>query len=314
MHSEDSRPRIIFLMGATASGKTRLACELADEHPFDLVSVDSALVYRGMDIGTAKPDAATLARYPHRLVDIRDPEQAYSAAEFRADAIAELQGIAKSGRIALLVGGTGLYFRALERGLSELPEADSETRTRLAIEVERFGKAYMHERLARLDPQSAARLNVNDSQRVQRALEVFELRGKPMSDLQGGKRDRLPFRILKLALVPRDRSALHARIAERFDLMLEQGFVDELRSLRRRPGWSPDLPSMRAVGYRQGWAYLDGSATLDAFRLASIHATRQLAKRQMTWLRSEVDARMFDSGAENVSCEVGNAVRAFLDR
>jgi len=300
-------------MGATASGKTRLACELARRHAIDLVSVDSALVYRGMDIGTAKPDAATLARFPHRLVDIREPEQAYSAADFRADAGIELGRIAQGGRTALLVGGTGLYFRALERGLSELPQGDTEIRMRLAGEAERHGKAHMHERLARLDPQAAARLNANDSQRVQRALEVYELSGAPISVLQGGRRDRLPYRILKLALMPRDRSSLHERIAERFDLMLEQGFVDELRRLRNRTGWSADLPAMRAVGYRQGWGYLDGSVGLEDFRLASIHATRQLAKRQMTWLRSEVDARIFDSEGENVAEKVGNAVRIFLD-
>lgn len=313
MNREDRRPRIIFLMGPTASGKTRLACGLTAEHPLDLVSVDSALVYRGMDIGTAKPNAQELAAHPHRLVDIRDPDQPYSAAEFRDDALAAIGEIVAAGRIPLLVGGTGLYFRALERGLSPLPPADAALRRLLAEEAGRLGKAYMHERLARLDPATAARLDRNDSQRVQRALEVIALSGKPLSDQHGGIRSRLPYRVLKLALLPRDRAPLHARIATRFDTMIEAGLIEELRRLRGLAEVSADLPSMRAVGYRQAWAYLDGRIGFDRFRLDAIHATRQLAKRQITWLRSELDARLFDPDLAEVPSRLDRAVRDFLE-
>jgi tRNA dimethylallyltransferase len=314
MNQEDARPRIIFLMGPTASGKTALACELASRHPIDLISVDSALVYRGMDIGTAKPDSGMLKRFPHRLVDIRDPEQAYSAADFRSDALVEIDRITAQGRIPLLVGGTGLYFRALERGLSPLPQADAGVRAELGRELELNGKALLHARLARLDPDTAARLNMNDSQRVQRALEVIELTGKPLSELQGAARLRLPYHVLKLALLPTDRAPLHARIAHRLDLMLEAGLRAELEVLRRRPKWSAELPAMRAVGYRQGWAWLDGNCDIDEFRLNAIHATRQLAKRQITWLRSEFDAWLFDPESASVAERVNSAVDGFLNR
>jgi tRNA dimethylallyltransferase len=313
MNQEDVRPRIIFLMGPTASGKTALACELASRHPIDLISVDSALVYRGMDIGTAKPDRAMLNRFPHKLVDIRDPEQAYSAADFRNDALAEIGRITGQGRIPLLVGGTGLYFRALERGLSPLPQADAGLRAELGREMELNGKVLLHARLARLDPATAARLNVNDSQRVQRALEVFELTGRPMSELQGAARSRLPYHMLKLALLPADRAPLHARIANRLDAMIDAGFRSELEVLRRRPGWLAELPAMRAVGYRQGWAWLDGTCGIEEFRLNAIHATRQLAKRQITWLRSELDAWLFDPESASVAERVNSAVNGFLD-
>jgi tRNA dimethylallyltransferase len=313
MNREDSRPRIIFLMGPTASGKTRLACGLTDEHPLDLVSVDSALVYRGMDIGTAKPDAQELAEHPHRLVDIRDPDQVYSAADFRDDALAAIGEIVAAGRIPLLVGGSGLYFRALERGLSPLPQADAALRNLLAEEAARLGKAHMHDRLNRLDPAAAARLDRNDSQRVQRALEVIALSGKPLSVQRGEIRPRLPYRVLKLALLPRDRVPLHARIEARFDAMIEAGLIEELRGLRGLADVSADLPSMRAVGYRQGWAYLDGRIGLDRFRLDAIHATRQLAKRQITWLRSELDARQFDPELADVPDRLERAVRDFLE-
>lgn len=308
MSQQDSRAQIIFLMGPTASGKTALACELASRHPIDLISVDSALVYRGMDIGTAKPDASMLERFPHRLVDIRDPEEIYSAADFRADALIEIERIIGRGRIPLLVGGTGLYFRALERGLSALPKADAALRLELAREAGEGGKEHLHARLATLDPVTAARLNVNDTQRVQRALEVIALSGQPMSDLQGKARTRLPFRILKLALLPTDRAPLHARIMKRVDAMLDAGLVAELERLRERPDWSEDLPSMRAVGYRQGWPYLDGTCSLEEFRIKAIHATRQLAKRQVTWLRSELDAWMFDPDDVSVADRVASAV------
>lgn len=312
MQCEDQRPRVIFLMGPTASGKTRLACELATRHPLELVSVDSALVYRGMDIGTAKPDVATLARHPHRLIDIRDPCQAYSAAEFRDDALAELARISASGRTALLVGGTGLYFRALERGLSALPKADTQLRAVLAREAAGQGALAMHQRLARLDPATAARLNPNDRQRILRALEVIELSGRPISEQRGQPRARLPYHVLKLALLPHDRAPLHARIAERLDAMIAGGMLAELERLRGLDGWSPELPSMRAVGYRQGWPWLEGAIGLPAYRLAAVHATRQLAKRQITWLRSEVDALSFDPDSADVAERLDAAVGAFL--
>ena len=313
MNKEDARAPIIFLMGPTASGKTVLACELASHHPIELISVDSALVYRGMDIGTAKPDAQMLERFPHRLVNIRDPQEIYSAADFRADALREIERIIGRGRIPLLVGGTGLYFRALERGLSALPEADAEVRADLAREAVQAGKESLHARLAGLDPVTATRLNVNDIQRVQRALEVIALSGRPLSEMQGAPKTRLPYRVLKLALLPIDRAPLHARIANRVDAMLEAGLVAELGQLRERPSWSADLPSMRAVGYRQGWPYLDGSCSLDDFRIKAIHATRQLAKRQITWLRAELDALTFDPDAASAADKVEFTVDRFLD-
>lgn len=300
-------------MGPTASGKTALACELASRHPIDLISVDSVLVYRGMDVGTAKPDAQMRERFPHRLVDIRAPCEIYSAADFRSDALFEIERIISSGRIPLLVGGTGLYFRALERGLSALPEANMELRAQLAREADEGGKEQLHARLAALDPVTAERLNVNDRQRVQRALEVIALSGQPMSSLQGAPRPRLPWRILKLALLPKERAALHTRIAGRFDAMLDAGLIAELERLRQLSGWSAELPSMRAVGYRQAWPYLEGTLSLADFRMNAIHATRQLAKRQITWLRSELDAWLFDPECESVADQVRSAVDGFLD-
>lgn len=285
----DRRPDAVFLMGPTASGKTALAVALARRFPLAVVSVDSALVYRGMDIGTAKPDAATRAAVPHALVDIRDPEESYSAAEFRRDALAAMDAARVAGRVPLLVGGTGLYFSALQRGLSALPPADPELRARLASEAAADGWGVLHRRLARLDPAAAARIHRNDPQRIQRALEVIELTGRSLSAQQGQLRDRPPWRLLKLALLP-DRAALHRRIAERFRAMVEAGLLEEVRGLQRRPGLAGDSPSMRAVGYRQAWEHLHGATTQAEFVARGIHATRQLAKRQCTWLRGEVDA------------------------
>ena len=309
----DTRPLAIFLMGPTASGKTALACELSERFPLELVSVDSALVYRGMDIGTAQPDAATLARYPHALVDIRDPAQPYSAADFRADALPLMRQISSRGRVPLLVGGTGLYFRALQQGLSDLPEADPATRARLAALAAQIGWPAMHARLAVLDPVAAARIDRNDVQRLQRALEVIELTGRPLSALQrGGSGAPFPWRVLKLALLPADRGVLHERIAQRIDAMLAAGFLDEVRQLRARGDLHPELPAIRAVGYRQAWEHLDGHASLAEFRDRAIFATRQLAKRQITWLRSDHAARLFEPDRPGLTARIIDAMQLFL--
>lgn len=313
MTAIDQRPPAIFLTGPTASGKTELACALAERFPVDLVSVDSALVYRGFDIGTAKPDAATRARHPHRLIDIRDPDQPYSAAHFHADALAALRDITARGRVALLVGGTSLYFRALERGLSPLPDADRAVRARLAREARAEGWPRLHARLAAIDPAAAARIRPGDAQRIQRALEVIELSGRPLSAQQGGLRPRLPWRILKLCLFPQDRHALHARIARRFDAMLAAGFLDEVAGLRERSAADPDLPAWRTVGYRQALAYLDGRFDAAEFRERAVFATRQLAKRQITWLRSELDARRLDPQRPGAAAVAADAVARFLE-
>jgi tRNA dimethylallyltransferase len=308
----DQRPLAIFLMGPTASGKTALACALAKHFPLDLISVDSALVYRGLEIGAAKPDAQTLARFPHRLIDIRDPAQPYSAAEFHDDALREMQAITLNGRIPLLVGGTGLYFRALQSGLSDLPEADPTLRTRLADEAKIHGWPALHARLHELDPQAAARIRSGDTQRIQRALEVIALTGKPLSLQQGGLPRRFPYRVLKLALIPRDRAPLHARIAQRMDAMITQDFLGEVRALRVRGDLHADLPALRAVGYRQAWQHLDGQFGAAEFRDRAIFATRQLGKRQMTWLRSELDARVLDPFAPDHAVLAAAALTDFL--
>jgi tRNA dimethylallyltransferase len=310
----DSRPLAIFLMGPTASGKTALACELSDRFSLELVSVDSALVYRGMDIGTAKPDAETLTRYPHELIDIREPSQPYSAADFREDATAAMQRIGARGKVPLLVGGTGLYFRALQQGLSDLPEADPELRGRLFEEAQRIGWPAMHARLEALDPQAAARIGNNDAQRLQRALEVIELTGRSLSELQQTASISFPWRVLKLALLPENRSTLHERIAQRFDAMLAAGFLDEVRALRARGDLHPDLPSMRAVGYRQALEHLDGATDAAEFRDRGIFATRQLAKRQITWLRSDVEAKLIDPDRPHLLKQASDALELFLDR
>jgi len=307
----DQRPLAIFLMGPTASGKTDLACALAERFSLGLISVDSALVYRGFDIGSAKPDAATLVRFPHRLIDIRDPTQPYSAAEFRGDALQAMREISATGSTPLLVGGTGLYFRALQSGLSELPAADADLRARIAQQARQFGWPALHARLHELDPAAAVSIRPTDAQRIQRALEVIELSGRPMSAQRGGMRGRFAWRVLKLALVPDDRAALHARIAARIDAMLAAGFLDEVRSLRARGDLHDDLPALRAVGYRQAWQHLDGRFDAAEFRDRAVFATRQLAKRQMTWLRSEVDAQLIDPLTHSAET-AQRAVGAFL--
>jgi tRNA dimethylallyltransferase len=309
----DHRPLALFLMGPTASGKTALACTLSERFPLGLISVDSALVYRGLDIGAAKPDAATLARYPHELIDIRDPAQPYSAADFSVDAQAAMRRIGEAGRVPLLVGGTGLYFRALQRGLSSLPEANAEVRAQLAEEASAIGWDGMHRRLAELDAAAAERIKPGDAQRIQRALEVIVLTGKPLSaQQQGGRQQPFPWRVLKLALLPEDRAPLHARIARRFDDMLRHGLLDEVRALRQRGDLQPDLPAIRAVGYRQAWEHLDGSYDAAELRDRGIFATRQLAKRQITWLRSELDARCLDPERADLLSRASGAVELFL--
>jgi len=286
--SVDSLPPAIFLMGPTAAGKTALAMELCDRLPCDIISVDSALIYRGMDIGTAKPTAEELGRYPHRLIDIRGPEQSYSAAEFRQDALAEMAAITAAGRIPLLVGGTMMYFNALQQGLANMPEADPAVRARLEEDARRLGWPAMHSRLAQVDPQAAARLKPNDSQRVQRALEVYELSGRPMSELwREQEQTVLPYQVHSFAVMPPERAELHRRIEQRFHLMLELGLVDEVeRVLWSRGDLDLSHPSVRCVGYRQVWEYLAGHWDYETMVFKGIVATRQLAKRQITWLRS----------------------------
>ena len=314
LQAVDTRPRAIFLMGPTATGKTALACALADHFPVELVSVDSALVYCGLDIGAAKPDAHTLRNYPHALIDIRDPAEPYSAAQFRDDALTAMQAITARGHVPLLVGGTGLYFRALEQGLSEMPSADAEVRERLRAEAERAGWPALHARLAQHDPETAARIRPNDAQRIQRALEVITLTGETPTALHAATRDaqQFPYRVLKLALIPANRDALRERIAARFDAMLAAGFLEEVKRLRARGDLHADLPALRAVGYRQAWEYLGGTGSKDEFRQRAIDATRQLAKRQTTWLRGELDARVFDPESAHCTASVATAVALFL--
>lgn len=289
------KPLAVFLMGPTASGKTGVAVELVQQLPLEIISVDSALVYRGMDIGTAKPDAATLRLAPHRLIDIRDPAEPYSAAEFRADALREMVSITACGKIPLLVGGTMLYFRALEQGLSDLPSADPEVRAQLEAQAREKGWPAMHARLREIDPESAQRIHPNDPQRIQRALEVYELTGCSLTQLcQQGLQSPSSYRFLKIVLAPEDRAILHERIAQRFRDMVEGGFLDEVQRLRQRPDLNPGLPSMRAVGYRQAWAFLDGKLSADEWVERAIIATRQYAKRQLTWFRGEPNIHWVD--------------------
>lgn len=296
-----SFPPAIFLMGPTASGKTDLALALARVLPCELISVDSALVYRGMDIGTAKPDRATLEAFPHHLVDIRDPAEAYSAADFRHDALAAMADITARGRIPLLVGGTMLYYKALLEGLADMPGADAEVRAELEARAERDGLAALHAELQAVDPHSAARIHPNDPQRLVRALEVFRVSGVTMTQLRAQQSEAasqdggLPYTVVQLAIAPAQRQVLHERIAKRFDLMLEQGFVAEVERLHRRGDLHGEMPSIRAVGYRQVWDHLEGRLDAAQMRERGIIATRQLAKRQFTWLRSWENVHWLDS-------------------
>jgi tRNA dimethylallyltransferase len=285
----DRRVDAVLLLGPTACGKSALALRLAREIPLEIVSVDSAQVYRGLDIGTAKPSAAERAEVPHHLIDLRDPSEPYSAADFVRDAVRAIGEINARDRLPLVVGGTMLYAKALRQGLSRLPPADPELRARLEARAKELGWPALHAELARLDPATAARLPPNDSQRIQRALEVIELTGVPLSQLQNAPQ-KPPLRLATIALLPEDRAELHRRIEQRFDAMLAAGFLDEVRALMARADLHPDLPALRSVGYRQAWQHLLGGTTFDEFRATGIAATRQLAKRQMTWLRSMTDA------------------------
>lgn len=306
MTASNSFPPAIFLMGPTAAGKTDLAIELTKVLPCELISVDSALVYRDMDIGTAKPSKALLAQFPHRLIDILDPAQSYSAAEFRHDALAAMAEITARGKIPLLVGGTMLYYKALLEGLADMPAADPQVRAEIEEEAARLGWQALHDQLAGIDPESAARIHPNDPQRLSRALEVYRVSGLSMTahrqrqsaqstDAAASGRPQLPYTVANLAIAPANRQVLHDRIAQRFTQMLEQGFVDEVVALRKRSDLHVGLPSIRAVGYRQVWDYLEGKLTSDEMRERGIIATRQLAKRQFTWLRSWADLHWLDS-------------------
>ena len=289
------------LLGPTASGKSRLAMQLASKFPIEVVSIDSAQVYRGMDIGTAKPSSAERNAVPHHLIDLLDPTEAYSAARFRDDAIRAVADIHSRRRIPLLVGGTMLYYRALAEGLDALPPAHPGIRAQIDAQAMQIGWPALHAELAKIDPATAARLKPGDAQRIQRALEIHRLTGKPMSELQKRPKDALPFELRAFSLAPEDRSELHTRIAGRFDAMLQAGLVDELRSLRTRFQLSATLPSMRCVGYRQAWEFLEGRCNEAQLREAGIAATRQLAKRQLTWLRSLPGLQAADRLAESVS-------------
>jgi len=307
--NNSAKPPIVCIMGPTASGKTDLAIFLTKKFPMDIISVDSAMVYKGMDIGTAKPDAQTLAQAPHRLIDFLDPAESYSTAQFCTDAMREMKLITERGRIPLLVGGTMLYFKSLLYGLSDMPSADEATREKLVAETQALGLAAMHARLAEVDPESAARIHPNDPQRIQRALEVYELTGISLSAWQAKPIDPLPYQSLQIALMPSDRAWLHQRIELRFKLMLKQGLVDEVKALFQREDLDENKPSIRAVGYRQVWQYLAGQLESDEMQERGIIATRQLAKRQLTWLRSMPELNIFDCLNKDLQHEVLNLLQ-----
>lgn len=302
-------PPAIFLMGPTASGKTGVAVDLVQRMPVELISVDSALVFRDMDIGTAKPDVATLAKAPHHLIDIISPTEAYSAAAFRKDALRLMADITARGKIPLLVGGTMLYFKALREGLSPLPQADAALREQLDAEIAQHGIEHLHAKLAKVDAETAARLHATDTQRVQRAMEIFLVSGKPMSELiKQQEQDPLPYAITPIALIPSDRAVLHQRIAVRFEQMLKDGLVDELRGLRDKYDLHRDMTSMRCVGYRQAWEFMEGDISKAELSEKGIAATRQLAKRQLTWLRSMPDSIALDCLSPDLIGQVARLV------
>lgn len=305
-HSD--KPAVVFIMGPTASGKTALAMQLADQLPCDIISVDSALVYKGLDIGSAKPSYDERERVPHKLVDIREPDEPYSAADFREDAIQAIESAVARGRLPILVGGTMLYYKALVEGLAQLPPADKQVREALAKEIKENGLLSLHERLKRVDLKAAKRIHENDSQRIQRALEVYEITGRSLSELQeegrklGGKGECFEdlYEIKAIALAPKDRSVLHQRIHQRFSKMLENGLLEEVRALHKKYGYNADLPAMRAVGYRQVWGFLSGELCYEEMVEKGIIATRQLAKRQLTWLRAWECLYWFEGNEANL--------------
>lgn len=297
--------KVIAIMGPTASGKTAAALAIAREVPAEIISVDSALVYRDMNIGTAKPNAEELAAAPHHLIDIIDPSEAYSVAQFLNDSARLVKEIRARGKLPILVGGTMMYYKALMNGIDDLPPADAAIRAQLDADMALVGAPGLHARLTEVDPVTAARLQPNDSQRIQRALEIYMLTGKAMSSLIAQQpRAAMPFEMTSLSLEPSDRSVLHERIAKRFDIMLEQGFLDEVRQLKQRPDLHPELPSIRCVGYRQAWDYLEGSINYEEMRERGIIATRQLAKRQLTWLRSIPERIVIDCNSSNATEQI----------
>jgi len=306
-----SLPPAIFIIGPTASGKTGLAMKLMAHFPIELISVDSALIYKDMDIGTAKPTADELAKAPHRLINFLDPSESYSAADFRKDALREMQEITAKGKIPVLVGGTMLYYRALENGLAVLPEADLEVRKKLSAEAEEKGWDFLHQRLVEVDPVAGKRIHPNDKQRIQRALEVYKLSGKTLTELhKEAQLDALPYRLMKIALIP-EREWIRDLAEKRFEMMMEQGFLEEVKALYAREDLHADLPAIRCVGYRQAWQYLDGKLDADEMKERAVIATRQLAKRQMTWMRSEPNIIKFD--AKNYSLDdVVDSIQVFL--
>jgi tRNA dimethylallyltransferase len=316
--STSSKPLALFLMGPTASGKTDLAIQLVDKFPrLKLISVDSSLVYRGMDIGAAKPDSKTLEKYPHCLIDIREPNQPYSASDFREDALKEMALIWQAGDIPLLVGGTMLYFKVLMDGIAELPEADPAIRARIVEKASKEGWQVVHDELALIDPEAARRIHPNDSQRLQRALEVFELTGTPLSELQAkeawGGAENLPFSLVSMALMTDNRALLHQRIEQRFERMLNEGFISEVQKLKKAFPNQLDLPAMKAVGYRQVWQFLEKEFSEEEMSKRGVAATRQLAKRQITWLRSWPNLFGFDIEAPDLFSQLAKKVSDSLE-
>ena len=305
-------PPAIFLMGPTASGKTTLAVQLAKELNGEIISVDSALVFKGMNIGTAKPTLEERGGIPHYLIDILDPSESFSTGQFRTQALNLMADISARGKLPILVGGTMLYFNALTQGLAELPPTNSEIRAHLEMALERDGKKALHQRLAACDPQSATRIHPNDPQRVQRALEIFELTGKPMSEFFADNQQALPYNIYKFVIAPQDRKVLHEIIAQRFYQMLEQGFLAEVEKLYLRGDLNDKMPAIRAVGYREAWAYFQGEYDLEGMTEKAIIATRQLAKRQFTWLRRETDAHSLVTGDNDLLAQVLSKVKTVL--
>jgi tRNA dimethylallyltransferase len=306
-------PPALLLMGPTASGKSALAVQLAQHLNSEIISVDSALVFKGMNIGTAKPNVNEQGGIAHHLIDILDPSESFSTGQFRKQALSLMRDITTRGKIPILVGGTMLYFKALTQGMADLPTADKKIRQQLEEDLTQFGKHALHQRLTKIDPESAGKIHPNDPQRVQRALEVYEITGKPLSHLiKTSQHNALPYQSLKIIIAPENRQQLHQTIEQRFHIMLKQGFMDEVNALYQRPDLHENLSSMRAVGYRQAWAYLNGDESLQSMTEKAIIATRQLAKRQFTWLRKEKEAQHFESQSPTLFANVAAKIDTFL--